>query len=179
MRTFGAFQAFAQRDNWTTESVQSGRVSSIHIHPEKSGADMLSVGQIDVVTDNGILEDKRYFGRRSANGQPSKRQVTLIEREQIADHAATLNCPAFAPGAVRSNIETEGLDLVPFNGKILQIGSARLLIGEPRDPCEKMDRVMPGLRALMENDRQGVLAQVVGSGTIRVGDEIKVVSEQT
>ena len=140
---------------------------------------MLSVEQIEVVTGKGILQDKRYFGRHSANGQPGKRQVTLIEREQIDDHATMLNTEPFAPGAVRSNIETEGMNLVPLKGKTLHIGSARLLIGEPRDPCEKMDRVMPGLRALMENDRQGVLAQVVASGTIRVGDEIRVVSEET
>lgn len=140
---------------------------------------MLAVPQIDVVSEKGIVQDKRYFGRRSANGQPSKRQVTLIEREQIGEHAAALGCATFAPGAVRSNIETEGIDLVSLKGKTLQIGSARLRVGEPRDPCEKMDRVMPGLRALMENDRQGVLAQVIGSGSIRVGDEIHVVSEQT
>jgi MOSC domain-containing protein YiiM len=159
--------------------MQSGRVASIHLHPEKSGAEMLSIGQIDVVAEKGIAQDKRYFGRCSANGQPSKRQVTLIEREVIAGHAATLKLPAIAPGAVRSNIETEDIDLVPLKGKKVQIGSARLLVGEPRDPCEKMDRIMPGLRALMEDDRQGVLARVIGSGTIRVGDEIRVISEQT
>jgi len=71
------------------------------------------------------------------------------------------------------------MNLVPLKGKTLEVGTARLLICEPRDPCEKMDRVMPGLRALMEKDRQGVLAQVVASGTIRVGDEIRILSEQT
>jgi len=35
-----------------------------------------------------------------------------------------------------------------------------------------MDAICQGLRDLMENDRQGVLAQVVKSGTIRVGDPI-------
>ncbi len=140
---------------------------------------MIAMDQIEVVAERGIAQDKRYFGRRAANGQPSKRQMTLIEREQIAEHAATLSCPVFAPGAVRSNIETEGMNLAPLKGQTIQIGNARLLVGEPRDPCEKMDRLMPGLRKLMEDDRQGVLAQVVASGTIRVGDEISVISEQT
>ena len=159
--------------------MQTARVASIHIHPDKSGSEMLSVQQIDVISEKGIVQDKRYFGRRSSSGEPSKRQLTLIEREQIGEHATTLNCPTFTPGAVRSNIETEGMNLVPLKGKTLEVGSARLRIGEPRDPCEKMDRVMPGLRALMEKDRQGVLAQVVASGTIRVGDEIRILSEQT
>jgi MOSC domain-containing protein YiiM len=135
---------------------------------------MVSLPQIEVVAEKGIVDDKRYFGRRSALGQPSKRQMTLIEREQIEQHARALGASGFPPGAVRSNLETEGLELVPLKGKTLQIGTAKIRVGEPRDPCEKMDRVMPGLRALMENERQGVLAQVVGSGTIRVGDEIRV-----
>jgi len=159
--------------------MQTGRIASIHVHPEKAGTKMLPLDSIEVVAEKGILQDKRYFGRRSMTGQPSKRQLTLIEREQIQEHADALDCQVFAPGVVRSNIETEGVRLVQLKGRIIQIGSAQLLIGEPRDPCEKMDRVMPGLRALMENDRQGVLAQVVRSGTIRVGDEIRVISEQT
>jgi len=159
--------------------MQAGRIASIHVHPDKSGTEMIALDSIDLIAEKGIVQDKRYFGRRSTIGQPSKRQLTLIEREQIKDHADALGCAAFAPGAVRSNIETEGVQLVPLKGKIIEIGSARLLVGEPRDPCEKMDRVMPGLRALMENDRQGVLAQVVTSGMIRVGDQIRVISEQT
>ncbi len=136
---------------------------------------MLAVEGFELIAGDGIVQDKRYFGRRSSNGQPSKRQVTLIEREQIAEHAQALGRAGFPPGAVLSNIETEGIQLVGLEGKMVEIGSARLLIGKPRDPCEKMDRLAPGLRALMENDRQGVLAQVVTSGTIRPGDPIRVV----
>jgi MOSC domain-containing protein YiiM len=151
------------------------RVESIHVHPAKGGEEMIRLEEVELVAENGIAQDKRYFGRRSVLGQPGKRQVTLIEREQVAEHASALGCDPFAPGLVRSNIETSGLDLVPLQGQVIQIGnSAKLLIGEPRDPCEKMDRVKPGLRTLMENDRQGVLAQVISSGTIRAGDEIRV-----
>jgi MOSC domain-containing protein YiiM len=37
-----------------------------------------------------------------------------------------------------------------------------------------MNALCPGLRERMENNRQGVLAQVVRSGTIRVGDPIRI-----
>lgn len=151
-----------------------GRVTSIHIHPEKSGGPMTSLMAIEVEAGKGIVQDKRYFGRRSQNGAPSKRQLTLIEREQIHEHSAALGIEPLPPGVVRSNIETEGLKLVPLAGKQVQIGTATILIGQPRDPCEKMDAVAPGLRALMEDDRQGVLAQVITSGTIQVGDVIRV-----
>ncbi len=135
---------------------------------------MLDLVELDLETDNGIVQDKRYFGRRSSSGMPAKRQLTLIEREQISAHANTLGLDGLAPGIVRSNIETEGIDLVPLAGKQIQIGTAVLLIGAPRDPCEKMDHIAPGLRELMDHGKQGVLAQVVRSGKIRVGDPITV-----
>jgi MOSC domain-containing protein YiiM len=37
-----------------------------------------------------------------------------------------------------------------------------------------MDAICRGLRALMENNRQGVMAEVVQSGTVRPGDAITV-----
>src|SRR5262249_10846222 len=98
--------------------------------------------------------------------------VSLIEREQIAEHASLLGVAAIPPGAVRANIETLGIKLVPLAGQSIQIGSAILCLTKPRDPCEKMDRVCRGLRKLMENSKQGVLARVIRPGTIRIGDPI-------
>lgn len=73
---------------------------------------------------------------------------------------------------MRSNIETNGIDLVALVGKQIRIGEAILFLYEARIPCEKMDRVCRGLRTLMEHNRQGVLAQVIRGGVIRVGDPL-------
>src|SRR5205823_538656 len=105
-------------------------------------------------------------------GQPSPRQVSLIEREQIAEHAATLGVEAIPPGAVRSNIETIGVNLIELIGREVQVGEATLLFYDSRTPCQKMDQICVGLRELMGNRRQGVMAQVIRGGTIRVGDAI-------
>lgn len=149
-----------------------GRVVSLHVHPERGGEGMRALDEFELAAGKGIVQDTRYFARKSRAGGPSKRQMTLIEREQIAEHAAVLALPSIAPGAVRSNVETEGIELVPLAGKRVRIGTAELLIGPPRDPCEKMDRIAPGLRKMMDNGKQGVLAQVLKSGKVRVGDEI-------
>jgi MOSC domain-containing protein YiiM len=138
---------------------------------------MLSVNALTLDVGLGVREDPRYFGRRGSSGQPSRRQVSLIEREQIAEHAAALGLENLPPGAVRSNIETEGVDLQSLLGQRVRIGEALLQFVEPRHPCAKMDALCQGLRALMENNRQGVLAVVVQSGTIRVGDEIRLAGE--
>ena len=152
----------------------TGRVASLHLHPEKGGEPMRAVEQFEVVEQKGIRGNPRKFGAISRRtDQPSKRQVTLIEREQIGEHAAALGLETISPGAVRSNIETDGIDLVALVGRNVRIGDALLYLYEPRTPCEKMDRICEGLRALMENSKQGVLAQVIRSGTIRVGDVIR------
>lgn len=154
---------------------QIGRVASLHLHPVEPGKPLQSTEAIDVVEAKGIVGEPRYFGRKSRDsGQPSRRQITLMEREQIAEHAAALGLQCIPPGAVRSNIETEGLNLVALVGSEIEIGEAVLLVYGPRDPCAQMDAICQGLRELMMENRQGVLAQVVRSGKIRVGDSITV-----
>ncbi len=95
------------------------------------------------------------------------RQVLLMAEE---------NCDAFglAPGEVRENIVTRGLDLQALApGTRLDIGEAALEITKDCEPCSFIDRVRPGLRAKMER-RRGMLARVLKSGEIRVGDAIAV-----
>jgi MOSC domain-containing protein YiiM len=136
---------------------------------------MQTAQQIEVIEAKGILNEPRYFGRKSRDsGEPSKRQITLMEREQIAEHAAAIGLETIPAGAVRSNIETTGIDLVSLIGKEVEIGEAILLLYGARDPCEQMDAICQGLRELMLNNRQGVLAQVIRSGKIQVGDRIRV-----
>ena len=154
----------------------TGRVASLHLHPQKAGEPMRAVEQFEVIEQKGISGNPRKFGAISrSTGLPSKRQVTLIEREQIGEHAVALGLETIGPGAVRSNIETDGIDLVALVGRSIQIGEAVLFLYEPRTPCEKMDRICQGLRALMEHSKQGVLAQVVRGGVIRVGDAVRAV----
>jgi hypothetical protein len=38
-----------------------------------------------------------------------------------------------------------------------------------------MDRIIPGMRLLMCDKRQGVIAEIVQSGHIKIGDELRIV----
>ena len=159
--------------NTTTSPTLPGRVASLHLHPAEPGTPPQAVDVVELVAARGIPGDNRYFSRLSRlTGQPTHRQVSLIERELIAEHAATLGLPAIPPGAVRSNIETTGINLISLLGREVEIGSAVLLLHSPRDPCAKMDAICQGLRARMMNQRQGVLAEVVRGGKVCVGDAI-------
>ena len=154
------------------QGLMAGRVASLHIHPAKSGTPLTPLNVVHFVADKGIQEDARYFNRRS------RRQVTLIEREQITAHGEALGVAGFAPGEVRSNIETTGINLVALIGQRVQVGEALLDFYAPRTPCHQMDALCQGLREFMEDSRQGVLAQVVRSGAVRVGDAIQLASIQ-
>ena len=97
----------------------------------------------------------------------SSRQVLLMAEE---------NCEAFglAPGEVRENIVTRGLDLQSLPaGTRLEIGGAALEITKDCEPCSFIDGLRQGLRSRMIG-RRGMLARVLRSGQIRVGDEILV-----
>ena len=151
----------------------SGTVASLHLHPEVSGEPLRSVAEVCAEAGQGIAGDARVFGRTDRTGKISRRQVSLIAREEIERHAAALGLPGILPGAVRSNIETSGIELAAFLGCEMEVGEAVLLFYEARTPCHKMEIIAPGLQALMSQGRQGVLAQVVRSGKIRVGDKIQ------
>ena len=153
----------------------SGHVVSLHLHPVEPGTPLPSVEAIELVAAKGIVNDTRYFDRLSRDtGKPTRRQVTLIEREQIAAHAVALGLESIPPGVVRSNIETSGINLIALLGREIAIGKTVLRLYAPRDPCAKMDAICQGLRARMMDQRQGVLAEVVRSGKVHVGDRIRL-----
>jgi len=160
-----------------TSPALPGRVASLHLHPSEPGTPLQTVETIEFVEAKGILGEPRYFGRVSRDkGAPNRRQVTLIEREQIAEHAAALGLKAIPPGAVRSNVETSGVNLISLIGQEVEIGEAVLYLYAPRDPCAKMDAICQGLRQRMMQNRQGVLAEIRRSGKVRTGDPIRPVS---
>ena len=155
---------------------QAGRVASLHLHPSIAGEPLVAVDEVKFVEAKGIEGDLRYFGKISrSSGAPTRRQVTLMERERIAEHAQALGLKTIPAGAVRANVETRDIDLVALLGREIEIGEARLLLYAPRDPCQKMDALCRGLRERMLNQRQGVLAQVRRSGNVRIGDRIRLV----
>lgn len=135
---------------------------------------MTDTSEIEVVAGKGILGEPRYFERKRRSGEPSRRHVTLIEREIVDQHAKALRAE-LPPGRVKSNIEIMGVDLITLIGKKIQIGDAILDFYEPRLPCDQMDRIIPGLRLLMCDKRQGVIAEIVKSGHIKIGDELRIV----
>ena len=152
--------------------MSNGVVASVHLHPVISGDPFLPANELTLVAEKGIKGNGE--GRMYDNA--SRRQVSLIGREQLSEHAKALACSIFSPGAARSNIETEGINLIEWIGCNARIGEAELYLYAPRTPCRKMDAIVNGLRDQMADGNQGVMAEVTRSGTILVGDAITLAS---
>jgi len=117
------------------------------------------------------LEDVGLEGCAHARPQ-GKRQVLLVDRE-------TLDIFELAPGIVRENVTTEGLDVNGLAiGQRLQIGEVELRVSAVCDPCEQIEALRPGLQAAMQG-RRGMLCKVVRGGLLRPGDEIVVMEQAT
>ncbi len=151
----------------------SGEVAGIYI-TEREGGEIRGVDEIKAVAGRG-LEGDRYFHIAEAAGEiEPKREVTLIETEAIEaaarDHALELE-----PGASRRNIETRGVPLNHLVGREFTVGDARLLGIKLAEPCSYLAKQVGDkkvIKALIH--RGGLRAQILESGTIRVGDPIEI-----
>jgi MOSC domain-containing protein YiiM len=95
-------------------------------------------------------------------------------RADFPEHAAQ-----FTAGAVGENLVIEGLDEGSVCiGDVHEIGTARLSVCQPRQPCFKLalrfgdERVV---HAMVENGRCGWYYRVVREGVVRPGDRVKCV----
>ena len=102
-----------------------------------------------------------------AHGNPPKREVLFVSKEH-------LDAVGVEPGAIRENLTVEGDDVERWPvGQRVRAGEAVFEITMVCDPCHRMDELRQGLRAELEGKR-GMLARVVESGEVAVGDEIEL-----
>jgi MOSC domain-containing protein YiiM len=102
-----------------------------------------------------------------AHANPPKREVLFVSKEH-------LDSGDVEPGAIRENITIEGTDVERWPiGQRVRVGEAEFEVTMVCDPCHRMDELRDGLRVELEGKR-GMLARVVESGEVAVGDEIEL-----
>lgn len=100
-----------------------------------------------------------------AHANPPKREVLFVSKEH-------LDSVDVEPGAIRENITVEGTDVERWPvGQRVRVGAAEFEITMVCDPCHRMDELRRGLRAELQGKR-GMLARVVESGEVAVGDSV-------
>jgi MOSC domain-containing protein YiiM len=124
---------------------------------------------MDAVREAEMVEGKGIAG---SVDRSRRRQVTLLEHEAWERFMTELG-GAVDPSARRANLLISGIALPHTRGRVLRIGSVRLIVGGELTPCERMDEALPGLqRAMRPNWGGGVFAQVLTGGSVRIGDAV-------
>ena len=140
--------------------MQQGTITNLHIARVKGTPS-------DPVQEATVLSGLGLEGDRSAY-EGNTRQVLFMDKE-------TLDEFGLAPGQVKENITTSGLDLSQAKkGQMFFIGDdvTMEIVGEC-EPCGKMDALQPGLMDKIDG-RRGMLAKVISGGHIKVGDSVRV-----
>ncbi len=102
-----------------------------------------------------------------AHANPPRREVLFASLEHLESVGVD-------PGAIRENLTVDGADVQRWPiGQRVRVGEAVFEITMVCDPCQRMDDLRQGLRAELD-DKRGMLARVVESGEVAVGDEIEL-----
>lgn len=152
-----------------------GRATTLLIGPEAKQP-LTRVSSVTAVAGRGLVGDRYYLGCGSFNApqfDPSVREVTLIAAEAIAECNKRLGT-TLSPADFRRNIVTEGVDLVPLEGKRFRIGEVTLRWVRSAPPCRYLSRLtgedmMDGLKGI-----GGIRAVIETGGTISEGDALYV-----
>lgn len=148
--------------------IQSASVIAVCIS-EKKGTMKHPVDEVTLKPEHGIIGD--------AHAGNWRRQVSLLANESV--DKMRLKFPNIPVGAFAENILTEEIELCKLPiGTILQIGETELEVTQIGKEChadcairqQVGDCVMP---------REGIFAIVRRGGTIRAGDKIITLNQNT
>lgn len=152
-----------------------GTVAAIHIAEEK-GAPLRAVDSVSAVAGKG-LEGDRYFRKRGTySATPgSGREVTLVETEALDGllREYGIELPA---ADTRRNLLTQGVALNHLVGKTFKVGGTTLRGTRLCEPCGHMEKrcgKKGSAKGLIH--RGGLRAEILVSGTIRVGDAVEAI----
>ena len=143
-------------------------VESIHINIEHRQP-VSHVENAHFIAGVGIEDDRHSTLRSERQGY----QVLLMDKE-------TLDSAGLSPGEIKENITTVGMDINSLQvGQQLALGNEAIIeVFKPCPPCSRMDEIRPGLQDELDGQR-GVLAQIVQSGTVKIGDRVHIIDPNT
>jgi hypothetical protein len=150
----------------TRAPTSSGVVESIHLAPA-AGEPSEPVDAARAIAGSGLEGDRHVAGTGTfPSGLPGS-ALTLIEAEVCESFT-----PALAADEHRRNVVTRGIELNDLVGHDFTIGEVRCRGMRLCEPCTVVDGYSerPLLRPLVH--RGGLRADILGDGTIRVGDQV-------
>ena len=158
-----------------TPNMTTSRVARIFIGPEDSGP-IEEVEEVEAIAGKGLKGD-RYFDEDGDAHGPTL-EVTIFSTEGLETGRAESGLDIAATD-MRRNLMTEGLSLTELLGRRFSAGEVVLEGLEDNPPCAHLQRLAdkPLLKPMISNG--GIRARIVTGGTIRAGDEIRVLERPT
>ena len=153
---------WARREQTVTRT--AGRVEALALAAAAEGPIEL-VGEVTAHAGRGLVGD-RYHEARGTFSNPHSvgHQLTLVEAEVLEELG-------IGPEAARRNLVTRGIDLNALVGRRFTVGEVECVGRRLCEPCAHLERLSPGtLRPLVH--RGGLRADLLGDGTIRLGDAV-------
>ena len=133
------------------------------------GQKINEISEIEVLSGKGILGDRHF---RDYNGH--KGQITLIEKENI-DYYNNKYKTKIPYIDFRRNIVTEGIELNNLVQKEIEIGNIKILPYQLCRPCSHLEQMVNSKNIIKEFLKKGGLrCEVLVSGKVKIGDEIKI-----
>ena len=127
------------------------------------------VNNVEVVAGKGIKGDRNYHDYNEA-----RKQITLIESESIDYYNQKFNTN-FSYLDLRRNLITKNIQLNELIGKKLSIGQIDIQVHDLCRPCIYLQEILGKDNIIKEFlNRGGLRCEILISGNIKVGDEIKI-----
>lgn len=138
------------------------RVAHLHVAPGRR-LPTKSVESVAAEAGVGLVGD-RYHGARH-------RHVTVQALDDLAAAAEVLGRPV-DPALTRRNVTLDHGPIPTRPGERVRIGDVELEVVRIAAPCRLLDDWLgPGAMQALRSPRGGTVFRLLGSGTIRVGDE--------
>jgi MOSC domain-containing protein YiiM len=150
----------------------AGTLKAIFISADPSEA-MKQVDMAEAIAGTGLAQDRYATGKGSFSKPLPDREVTFIEIEAI-EGAENEYEFKLSPEETRRNLLTEGVPLNHLVDKEFTVGGVRFRGIRLCEPCGHLEKLLnkPVVKALRH--RGGLRAQIVSSGTLNAGDEIRI-----
>ena len=137
---------------------------------KENNKEIEKVKSIEVVSGKGIKGD-RYFH----DFNEEKNQLTLIESENIDYYNKTFKTN-FKYLEFRRNLVTQNIQLNDLIGKTLIVGEIKIKAHDLCRPCKNLQEKLGKDNIIKEFLRRGGLrCEILNSGNIRIGDDIKII----
>jgi len=153
----------------------AGKVASIAYSPPAENQrpedhyHRLAAATANLIADRGIENDRK--------GKGGDRQINIMSAATLAG----LRDEGFKtePGQMGEQIVVEGIDVNALPAATrLRLGTTAIIeVVLPRTGCDRFERIQ-GKHTKLARDRLGIIARVVASGPIAVGDPVVIETGQ-